>query len=144
MAEKHDPCANSNQLFPSKPLAERSDPSTCLATVAYGNPSRSAGTCPINPFRNSSSTPLNAADISALSDATNRLLDKPHLVSGNTDTWQQPRIRSKRHGDRWQRDAPQGIGLPQSCALRSRCPARARNVPQRSPGGKTKDGWRIG
>ena len=44
----------------------------------------------INPFRNSSATPLNAADIAALSDATNCLLDKPHLVSGNTDTWTNP------------------------------------------------------
>ena len=44
----------------------------------------------INPFRNSSSTPLNSADISALSDATNCLLDKPHLASGNTETWTNP------------------------------------------------------
>ena len=66
----------------------------------------------INPFRNSSATPLNAADIAALTDATNRLLDKPHLASGNTETWTNPAIRSKRHRDRWQRNAPQGIGLP--------------------------------
>jgi surface antigen len=44
----------------------------------------------INPFRNSSATPLNAADIAALNDATNRLLDKPHLASGNTETWTNP------------------------------------------------------
>ena len=31
----------------------------------------------INPFRGSGRTPLNADDIAALTDATNRLLDRP-------------------------------------------------------------------
>ena len=41
----------------------------------------------INPFRGSSSTPLNADDIAALTEATNRLLDRPQLVVGGTETW---------------------------------------------------------
>ena len=44
----------------------------------------------INPFRGSSGTPLSAADIAALTDATNRLLDRPDLVAGGTETWSNP------------------------------------------------------
>jgi len=44
----------------------------------------------INPFRGSRSTPLNADDIAALTAATNRLLDLPDLVPGNSETWSNP------------------------------------------------------
>jgi hypothetical protein len=35
----------------------------------------------INPFRGNRGTPLNADDMAALRDATNRLLDRPQLVA---------------------------------------------------------------
>jgi surface antigen len=41
----------------------------------------------INPFRGSRGTPLNAADLAALTEATNRLLDRPQLVTGGTEAW---------------------------------------------------------
>jgi surface antigen len=41
----------------------------------------------INPFRGSRGTPLSEGDIAALTDATNRLLDRPQLVAGGTETW---------------------------------------------------------
>lgn len=44
----------------------------------------------INLFRGSKGTPLSAADITAITDATNRLLDRPNLVSGGTETWSNP------------------------------------------------------
>ena len=44
----------------------------------------------INPFRSGRGTPLNAADIAALTEATNRLLDRPQLVAGGTETWSNP------------------------------------------------------
>ena len=45
----------------------------------------------INPFRGSRSTPLNSDDIAALTDATNRLLDRPQLTVGGTETWNNPK-----------------------------------------------------
>jgi surface antigen len=44
----------------------------------------------INPFRGSRGTPLTSADITALTEATNRLLDRPQLVTGGTETWNNP------------------------------------------------------
>jgi hypothetical protein len=41
----------------------------------------------INPFRGSGATPLNADDLAALTDATNRLLDRPQLVAGDSERW---------------------------------------------------------
>jgi surface antigen len=97
----------------------------------------------INPFRNSSSTPLNAADISALSDATNRLLDKPHLVSGNTDAWNNP--ASGASGTVTAGNATHRKGLA--------CRVMRYEVTVPGPRAeraatltwcKTKDGWKIG
>ena len=45
----------------------------------------------INPFRGSGRTPLNADDIAALTDATNRLLDSPQLVAGASEAWSNPK-----------------------------------------------------
>ena len=41
----------------------------------------------INPFRGTRATPLNADDITALTDATNRLLDRTGLAAGARETW---------------------------------------------------------
>jgi len=48
----------------------------------------------INPFRGSRATPLNADDIAALTEATNRLLDRPQLTTGGTETWNNPKSGS--------------------------------------------------
>jgi surface antigen len=45
----------------------------------------------INPFRGSGATPLNADDIAALTEATNRLLDRPQLVPGGIESWSNPK-----------------------------------------------------
>jgi surface antigen len=44
----------------------------------------------INPFRGSRATPLNADDVKALNDATNRLLERPQLAAGGTESWSNP------------------------------------------------------
>src|SRR5690242_17815278 len=44
----------------------------------------------INPFRGSKGPPLSNADITALTDATNRLLDRPQLATGGTEPWSNP------------------------------------------------------
>ena len=45
----------------------------------------------LNPFRGNSRTPLNADDIAALTEATARLFDQPHLAAGQTETWSNPK-----------------------------------------------------
>jgi hypothetical protein len=54
----------------------------CLAAPSFAQ---------LNTFRGSSRTPLNAADVAALTAATNRLLDRPQLVAGETETWSNPK-----------------------------------------------------
>ncbi len=55
---------------------------TCLLQPAFGQ---------INPFRGSTGEPMRQDDIDALTDATNRLLDRPQLVPGGTETWSNPK-----------------------------------------------------
>jgi surface antigen len=54
----------------------------CLPGVAMGQ---------INPFRGSRGSTLNADDISALTEATNRLLDRQALAAGAKETWSNPK-----------------------------------------------------
>jgi hypothetical protein len=54
---------------------------SCLLQPAFGAP---------NPFRGSTGEPLRQDDIDALTAATNRLLDRPQLVPGGTETWSNP------------------------------------------------------
>lgn len=44
----------------------------------------------INPFRGTRATPLSADDLTALTDATNRLLDRQGLTAGAKETWRSP------------------------------------------------------
>jgi surface antigen len=53
----------------------------CLSVPAHAQ---------INPFRGSKGTPLRSADLKALTDATYRLLDRPDLAVGSTETWSNP------------------------------------------------------
>ncbi|HEY7580519.1 MAG TPA: hypothetical protein VH855_23255 [Acetobacteraceae bacterium] len=45
----------------------------------------------INPFRGTRGMPLNSDDVSVLTDATNRLLDRPGLTAGAKETWSNPK-----------------------------------------------------
>lgn len=53
----------------------------CLLQPAFSAP---------NPFRGSTGEPMKQDDIDALNNATNRLLDRPQLVAGGTETWGNP------------------------------------------------------
>lgn len=53
----------------------------CLLHPAFGQ---------INPFRGSTGEPMRQDDINALTEATNRLLDRPQLAPGGTETWSNP------------------------------------------------------
>ena len=66
----------------------------------------------INPFRGSRATPLNADDLTALTDASNRLLDRPNLVAGWHRGLEQSPVRHNRNDHRGESRAPQGLGLP--------------------------------
>ena len=58
-------------------------PAALLVAVTLAQPAFAQ----INPFRGTRATPLNADDLAALRDATNRLLDNPQLKTGNTEPW---------------------------------------------------------
>ena len=97
----------------------------------------------INPFRNSSSTPLNSADISALSDATNCLLDKPHLASGNTETWTNPASGASGTVTAGNPTHRKGLAcriMRYEVTVPGPRPERAATLTWC----KTKDGWKIG
>jgi surface antigen len=97
----------------------------------------------INPFRGSRGTPLDAADLTALTDATNRLLDRPQLASGGTETWSNPQSGAS------------GTVTAGSPVQRKGLACRVVNYKNTVPGPrperiakltwcKTKDGWKIG
>jgi surface antigen len=58
----------------------------CLSQPAFAQ---------INPFRGTRATPLTAEDITALTDATNQLLDRHGLAAGAKETWSNPRSGAK-------------------------------------------------
>jgi surface antigen len=108
--------------------------SACLPAPAFAQ---------INPFRGTAQTPLSADDISALTEATNQLLDRPQLTAGAVETWSNPQSGARgtvtagnpvqRHGlacrvVRYQLTVP-GPGAQRSRTL-TWC--------------KTKDGWKTG
>ena len=58
----------------------------CLSQPAFAQ---------INPFRGTRATPLNADDLTAITDATNRLLDRQGLATGAKETWSSPTSGAK-------------------------------------------------
>jgi surface antigen len=97
----------------------------------------------INPFRGSAGTPLNDADIAALTDATNRLLDRPHLATGGTETWSNPQSGAR------------GTVIAGAAMQRKGMSCRVVRYHNTVPGPraervatltwcKTSDGWKIG
>jgi hypothetical protein len=106
----------------------------CLSLPAYAQ---------VNPFRGSKAPPLNSADITALTDATNRLLDRPQLVAGGKETWSNPQSGAngtvtagnplQRHGLGC-RSVQYLLIFPSDNSQRNRTLVWC----------KTKDGWKIG
>ena len=95
----------------------------------------------INPFRGSRSTPLNADDLTALTDASNRLLDRPNLVAGGTEDWNNP--QSGITGTVTAGNPVHRKGLAcRALSYRITAPAPQRNA--KLTWCKTKDGWKIG
>jgi surface antigen len=97
----------------------------------------------INPFRGNRGTPLNADDIAALTDATNRLLDRSQLVTGDTETWSNP--QSGASGTVTAGDAVRRKGM--ACrALRYQTivPGPRAERSTTLTWCKTPDGWKIG
>jgi surface antigen len=96
----------------------------------------------INPFRNSSGTPLNGDDMAALNQATVSLLERQQLTAGATETWSN--AKSGASGTITAGDPAQRKGL--ACRV-----LRYQNtVPGPNPTRnvtvtwcKTKDGWKI-
>lgn len=106
----------------------------CLPQPAFGQ---------INPFRGSRGTPLNADDLKALGEATDRLLDRPGLVPGGIETWNNP--QSGVSGTVTAGNAVQRKGL--ACRMLSYRITGASPGPQRRATltwCKTSDGWKIG
>ena len=96
----------------------------------------------INPFRGSRGTPLNNDDIAALTEATNRLLDRPKLVSGGTETWSNP--QSGASGTATAGNPVQRKGL--ACRVvnyRTTVPGPRAERSTALTWCKTKDGWKI-
>jgi surface antigen len=106
----------------------------CLSQPAFAQ---------INPFRGSRGTPLNAGDIAALTDATNRLLDQPQLSAGANETWSN--AQSGGSGTVTAGDATRRKGL--ACrVMRYQITMPGAN-PNRSATltwCKTTNGWKIG
>ncbi len=97
----------------------------------------------INPFRGSVGTALSAADIAALTDATNRLLDRPQLVAGGTESWSNP--ESGASGTVTAGNAVQRKGL--ACRVvnyRHSIPGPAAQRSGTLTWCKTSNGWKIG
>ena len=96
----------------------------------------------INPFRGSVGTPLNNDDIAALTDATNRLLQRPQLATGDSESWSNP--KSGAHGTVTTGSATQRKSL----ACRAMIYRHIVPGPQAERSGtltwcKTKDGWKT-
>jgi hypothetical protein len=96
----------------------------------------------INPFRGSKDVPLGKDDISALTEATNHLLDQTRLVAGDSQTWSSP---SGTSGDVTAGNMVHRQGLV--CRVmnyRIRTGASAEERTRALTWCKTKDGWKIG
>jgi hypothetical protein len=108
--------------------------SACLAGPASAQ---------VNPFRGSSSTPLNADDIDALTAATNRLLDRQQLTAGESEGWSNP--KSGAGGTVTAGNAVQRKGL--ACRMvryQTTVPGPRAERSASLTWCKTKDGWKIG
>jgi hypothetical protein len=97
----------------------------------------------INPFRGSSATPLSEGDVAALTNATNRLLDRPQLVVGGIETWSNP--QSGASGTVTAGSAVRRRGLAcRVVSYQSTVPGPRAERSATLTWCKTEDGWKIG
>ena len=102
-----------------------------------------SATAQINPFRGSSGTPLNAEDLAALRDATNRLLDQPQVAVGNKETWSN--AKSGISGTVTAGNPLQRKGLAcRHTSYQVSGPGSERDRSKALTWCKTKSGWKIG
>ena len=97
----------------------------------------------INPFRGSHGTPLNGDDLSALGDATTRLLDRPQLAVGASESWSNP--KSGIEGSVTAGNQVKRKGM--TCRVTAYVITGPAAEPQRKKTltwCKTKDGWKLG
>jgi surface antigen len=94
----------------------------------------------INPFRGSRATPLNADDLTALTDASNRLLDRPKLAAGGTEDWSNPQSGTNGTVTAGKPSHYKGLAC-RTLSYRLTAPSPQRNATLRWC--KTKDGWKI-
>ena len=86
-------------------------------------------------------TPLNADDLTALTDASNRLLDRPRLVAGGTESWSNP--QSGANGTITAGNPVQRKGM--ACrVLNYRITSANSPAECHAHVVQTKDGWKIG
>jgi len=96
----------------------------------------------VNPFRGSKDTPLSASDISAINEATNRLLEKPQLVTGASEPWTNAQSGAKGTAILGKTSQHKGLAC-RSVQYKATIPGPR---PERSATliwCKTKDGWRM-
>ncbi|HEX4171579.1 MAG TPA: hypothetical protein VHY82_03795 [Acetobacteraceae bacterium] len=97
----------------------------------------------INPFRGTRASPLNADDVSALTDATNRLLDRQGLTAGAKESWSNP--KSGANGTVTAGNAVRQKGL--ACRVMHydyTVPGPRSERDRKLTWCKTHDGWKIG
>ncbi len=97
----------------------------------------------INPFRGTRGSPLNADDVSALTDATNRLLDRQGLTAGAKESWSNP--KSGANGTITAGNAVRQKGL--ACRVMHydyTVPGPRSERDRKLTWCKTQDGWKIG
>lgn len=96
----------------------------------------------INPFRGSRGTRLNMADLTALGNATTRLLERPGLAAGGTETWRNP--ESGASGSITAGEALQHEGMAcRELRYEATVPGPAPYRKAVLTWCKTKDGWKV-
>lgn len=97
----------------------------------------------INPFRGSKATPLNKEDLTALNDATQRLLNRSPLAAGDSESWSN--AQSGASGTVTAGAAVQRKGMTcRKATHKNTVPGPRAERSVTLTWCKTKDGWKIG
>ena len=100
-------------------------------------------TAQMNPFRGSKGTPLRSDDLTALGDATTRLLEQPQIKVGASDSWNNPTSGIAGTVTAGQPTTRKGL----ACRVTNYAITGPGNEPPRKAvltWCKTKDGWKLG
>jgi surface antigen len=96
----------------------------------------------INPFRGSRDVPLNAADLAALTEATNRLLDRPQLAAGASENWSNPQSGVSGTATAGNPVQRQGMAC-RAVIYRATVPGQDTPRSRTLTWCKTKNGWKV-